>query len=102
MSDVLGIYGAELEEAVEQMQAAYEIFAPFSETGFQKEISYLEGMNADFTEKLERTLEIIRGKKLENLSVNLNIYIKAAEAIYKEMKGTDEGLAEHMEVTGGE
>ena len=84
------------------MKAAYEIFVPFSENGFQTERQYLEGMNADFTEKLERTLEIIRGKKLGNLRENLNNYIKAAEDIYIDMIGTDEGLAEHMEVTGGE
>lgn len=102
MSDVLGIYTEELESAVEQMKEAYEIFAAFSKTGFQTEVGYLEGMNADFTEKLARTLEIVREWKLENLRENLDIYIRTAERIYQEIKGIDDEIAGHMEIQGGQ
>lgn len=102
MGDVLGIYAEELEAAVGEMKAAYEVFAAFVENGFQKERGYLEGMNADFTEKLERTLEIIEKSKLENLQENINNYILAAEEIYREMKNVDDTIAGHMEAQGEE
>lgn len=102
MADVLSIHGAELEAAVEQMKTAYTTFCSFTENGFQKEVGYLEGMNADFTEKLSRTLEIVREWKLKNLRDNLNNYIQAAEQIYQEMKGMDDEIADHMETQGGQ
>lgn len=100
MSDVLGIYAEELEAAVEQMKAAYETFSTYVENGFQTEIGYLEGMNADFTEKLAGTLEIVKKSKLEKLQKNINNYILTAEEIYHEMKKTDETLADYMEIQG--
>lgn len=96
MSDVLGIYGKELDDAVRQMRQSYGTFSSFSSSCFQSEISSLEGMNSDFTEKLERVLGIVKDWKLGSLSADMGHYIQTAESIFQEMQRVDAGIAERV------
>lgn len=97
MSDVLAIYAEKLKDAVEQMEAAHESYQISIRNGFTTEISNLETMNSDFTEKLTRTLEIIPNKRLNYLLIELNNYIQTAKKICEDMEFLDNGLANSME-----
>ena len=97
MSEILQIDCKELEKAVSDMDSALKTFENIVCDRFSEEMTSLEEMNSNFTDKMKRILEISQDKALSKLNDNIKHYIQEARKIYEEIKNADEKLAQNEE-----
>ena len=86
----------ELKNELGKLNEALDVFS-HSSSFIDETIEAFGGMNSDFTDKMEETLDNMRDTKAEKLYNNLSSYAKSLETLIKDFEEIDNSISIQLE-----
>lgn len=100
MGTLLKVDMERMDEELNRLKEAIEVFRPYVKEGFQEEIGLVEGMQSDFAPILKDILENLKDDSDEKVLQGMEKYHSLGLTIVEVLrKDTDEAMARQM---GGE
>jgi uncharacterized protein YukE len=97
MAEKIKVNHAAVETAVSNMKKAINTYNSLTENGFDAAITALDGMNSDYVDKLQRTLECLNPKVKEKMSKSITKYTNRVEKASNTLKSVDQQIGEKIE-----
>ena len=93
MADKVKVNHTDINDAVKSMNDAINTYNSLAETGFDKAIATLDGMNSDYVDQLQNVLDCLNSKVKEKMSEDVFLYTQKASDVDATIQETDSKLA---------
>ncbi|MBQ6461787.1 tetraspanin family protein [Pseudobutyrivibrio sp.] len=97
MAEKIKVNHTAVETAVSNMNKAIKNYNELTANGFDGAIEELDGMNSDYVDKLQRTLECLNPKVKEKISKSITKYTNRVEKASNTLKSVDQQVGEKIE-----